>query len=479
MAVDTVHPTYEALQKKWVRCRDCVAGSDAVKGKGVTYLPPLPSHLDNFRRYGEYVQRALYYNATGRTVEGLAGGIFQKAPSLDVKGADKVGEHAKDITLTGEPLDMFALKVTKEHLTTGRYGILVDMSTKEAVEPRPYWVGYAAEDIVNWRYRNMGGDQELSMVVLRETKEDPDPNDEFVVKPVTQYRVLRLDTNGVYTQQVYTEVNKGKSNKKEWLAGPTITPVRRGTPLNFIPFALPWAVMDPPILDLVDVNLSHYRGYADLKHGLHFTALPTPWVAGSASNSNKPLRIGSGTAWVLDKDGQAGMLEFTGKGLGAIRNDLQDMQRVMATLGARLLEEAPRYAETATAVSMRHAGDYASLRTIGQIVEQQITWALKVHHWWLDTFEKTEESPVNLELNKIFYDQTITADELRALLLALQSNSISYKTFYMRLSNAGWMREGVDDKEELNDITTQPAMIGIAPLATAAKLKPDEKLAPT
>jgi hypothetical protein len=82
-----------------------------------------------------------------------------------------------------------------------------------------------------------------------------------------------------------------------------------------------------------------------------------------------------------------------------------------------------------------------------------------------------------VELNKIFYDQTITADELRALLLALQSNSISYKTFYMRLSNAGWMREGVDSDEELKDIETQPELIGIAPLATAAKLGPSEKLA--
>jgi hypothetical protein len=478
MAVDTPHPTYVTLQDKWSRCRDCVDGSDAVKKKGTVYLPPLPSHTENFARYREYLMRALFYNATGRTVEGLAGGIFQKAPSVEYEENEVLEGHFKDVTLTGEPIDMFALKTTKEHLTTGRYGILVDMSTEEAVEARPYWVGYAAEDIINWRYENMGGDQELSMVVLREIKEEPDPADEFKVEQVETYRVLRL-TNGVYSQQVYKSVKKENSNQKEWQAGPQIFPQRRGVALNFIPFALPWNIGNPPILDLVDVNLSHYRGYADLKHGLHFTALPTPWVSGQSSKTNKPLRIGSGTAWILDKDGQAGMLEFTGKGLEAIRKDLQDMQRVMATLGARLLEEAPRYAETATAVSMRHSGDYATLRTLGQIVEQQISWVMKVHHWWIDTFELVEESEVGVELNKIFYDQTITADELRAMLLALQSNSISYKTFYSRLSNAGWMREGIDDDEELKDIEGQPAMIGIAPLATAAKLKPDEKLAPT
>jgi len=476
--VVTQHQSYETLAPKWRRCRDCVSGSDAVKNAGSRYLPLLDSHKDKPDKYAAYKQRALFYNATGRTVDGLAGGIFQKAPSIET--ASKIQEHVKDITLTGEPLDMFALKVTKEYLITGRYGILVDMASDEAVEKRPYWVGYQAEDIVNWRFKRMGGDQELNLVVLREEIQELDPNDEFAAKPVIQYRVLRLSDEGVYTQQIYTEdkVAPGDmSGNKTYVPGEILTPLRRGVPLNFIPFALPWAVTSPPILDLVDVNLSHYRGSADLKHGLHFTALPTPWVSGAVGDGSKPLTIGSGTAWVLEKDGSAGMVEFTGKGLAAIRTDLQDMQRIMATLGARLLEEAPRYTETATAVSMRHAGDYATLRTLAQIVEQQISWALKVHEWWVGTETLVTQIKSKIELNKIFYDQTITADELRALLLALQSNSISYKTFYMRLSNAGWMREGIDSDEELQDIEDQPEMVGVAPLATAAKLGPDERLA--
>lgn len=485
MPVDTLHDTYKDLAERWQRCRDCVAGSDSVKEQGTKYLPMLPSHLrDNGLKYINYKLRALFYNATGRTVEGLAGGIFQKAPGIENVTGPAL-EHIKDITLTGEPLQMFALKTTKEHLTTGRYGILVDMAGEEAVTTRPYWVGYRTEDIINWRFNSMGGDKELSLVVLREGVDESDPADEFEVSPKVQYRVLRLSTEGVYSQQVYREVNNPiGANQKAYIADPLIVPTRRGIPLNFIPFALPWAISSPPILDLVDVNLSHYRGYADLKHGLHFTALPTPWVAGNTDASGKALQIGSGTAWVLEKEGRAGMLEFTGKGLGAIRNDLQDMQRVMATLGARLLEEAPKYTETATAVSMRHSGDYASLRTLGQIVEQQITWALKVHIWWLGTEPLVTDIKANVELNKIFYDQTITADELRALLLALQSNSISYKTFYMRLSNAGWMREGITEDEELADIKAQPPLIGVSPLSkvipetggTAKPVGPVEKL---
>lgn len=474
--VATTHKSYDLYANQWMRCRDCSAGTDAVKARGAVYLPLLDSHAEFPQKYNDYKHRALFYNATGRTVAGLAGAIFQKAPAIDNINDATVEEHIKDISLTGEPLDMFALHVTKEFLTTGRYGILVDMSTEEAATPRPYWVGYAAEDIVNWKYEKMGGDQELSLVVLRETIPDPDAADEFSADTVIQYLVLRL-TNGIYTQQIYKQVKQAKVaifgspqagtqallNSKDQFEPLGITvPTRRGRALNFIPFALPWTVGAPPLIDLVDVNLSHYRGYADLKHGLHFTALPTPWVSGLADDK-APLSIGSGTAWSLSEKGSAGMLEFTGKGLGAIRTDQQDMQRMMATLGARLLEEAPHYAETALSVSMRHSSDYATLRTIAQVVEQQISWALKVHCWWVGTTELVTDLPANVELNKIFFDAQLTADELRALLLALQSKSISYKTFYARLASTGWTREAVTFDQELTDIDEQPDDIGMPP----------------
>lgn len=477
--VASTHPTYDDLKDRWQRCRDTVSGTDAVKGAGTKYLPMLDSHHlpDNSKKYDAYVKRALFYNATGRTVDGLAGGIFQKAPAVSEIN-DVVKEHVKDITLTGQPIDMFALNVTKEYLTTGRFGVLIDMAGEEATTPRPYWVGYVAEDIINWKFEKMGGDQELSLVVLRECIDDPTDPDEFCKKQLSQLRVLRL-TNGVYTQQLYIEIAKdsivtrgstgdtyglSSNGKIEYAPGKITTPLRRGQPLDFIPFALPWNVPTPPLIDLVDVNLSHYRGYADLKHGLHFTALPTPWVSGlTGTELGKPLAMGAGTAWQLDVNGKAGMLEFTGKGLESIRKDLQDMQRMMATLGARLLEEAPHYAETALSVSLRHSSDYATLRTIAQIVEQQLSWALKVHVWWLGTEALVTDLKANIELNKIFFDQQLTADELRALLLALQSKSISFKTFYARLSATGWTREGIDEEEELKDISEQDPLLGVPP----------------
>lgn len=459
--VDTKHSQYVALSDRWARCRDSAEGEDAIKRRGTKYLPPLDSHKKEAAtggispRYEEYKLRALYYNAVGRTVTGLSGAIFQKAPALDINKV--IEEHVKDVTLTDQPVDIFAMMATREYLTTGRFGILVDMSTELATTPRPYWVLYSAENIINWKFKNLGGDKELSLVVLRETVEEQNEDDEFDITPREQYRVLRLSDDGIYTQQLYTKQSTGPnllgvSASNEFEPQEILIPTRKGAPLNFIPFSLPWEVSLPPLLDLASVNLSHYRGSADLKHGLHFTALPTPWVSGVTDTSG-PLSIGSGVAWSLEKEGKAGMLEFSGQGLGAIREDMIEMQKMMATLGARLLEEAPRYSETATGVSMRHGSDYASLRMIAQIVEAQVSYALKIHTWWLTSEPLVTNVPDKIELNKVFFESSVTADELRALLMALQESGISFKTFYERLANTGWTREGVDSEEELADIT--------------------------
>lgn len=479
MSVTTTHTEYDKFQEQWMRCRDCSEGSDAVKYRKTKYLPALDSHKreanDNGRdtKYREYLLRALFYNAVGRTIFGLSGAIFQKAPSVELTN-EQVKSDIQDVTLTGEPLDMFALNTTKEYLVAGRYGILVDLSSDPETKPRPYWVGYRAEDIINWKFERYGGDQELALVVLRECANNTEAEDEFDTEEVMQYRVLRL-TGGVYSQQIYKEEVDPTTHRKSWVGGPEIFPMRKGQRLNFIPFALPWVVPTPPLLDLADVNLAHYRGTADLKHGLHYTALPTPWVAGEGVDTSKPLSIGSGTAWVLGKDGSAGMVEFTGKGLGALRQDLQDMQRMMATLGARLLEEAPHYAETALSVSMRHSSDYATLRMIAQVVEQQLTFALQIHCWWVGPEVLVTDVKAKVELNKVFFDQSVSADELRALLLALQANTISYKTFYARLANTGWTREGVDADEEQKDITADPYEL---PTPPAKPGKPDASAKP-
>lgn len=448
MPVQTPNSSYEAMSETWKKCRDVAAGSQAVKAAGVKYLPAIGDHQNKPQKYNDYKARALFFNAMNRTICGLTGAILQKAP--EVKFPERLKDILNDLTLTTMPFEALALKAVSEVFEVGRLGILVDMADGEAPDKRPYAALYMAEQIVSWKTERIGGDEVLTRVVLSEAIEMDDPKDRFVTKQSTQWRVLEL-LDRVYTQTIWTK----PKDSKEYVAGEATTILRRGKPLDFIPFVFIGStgvspeVSRPPLEDLADVNLSHYRGYADLKHGLHYTALATPVVIGNrADKDGGPLAIGSGVAWQLELHGDAKMLEFTGAGLEAIREDLQDMKHMMATLGARILEEQPSHVETAMAVGLRHAGEHATLRTIANAVELGLTFVLQWMAWWMGTEKTPADTGVLVELNKDFFATRMTSQDLQALVQGLQAEVISWPTFYEAIVRGELARPGVTAEEE-------------------------------
>lgn len=457
MPVNTPHQQYAARIKQWERCRLSREGSDAIKAAGKTFLPPIEAHERSPQKYHHYLMRALYYNAVARTIEGLAGAVFQKSPQIVVPSTAE--EFVQDLTQTGVHAELFALHVLEEVLTTGRAGVLVDVPTDGG--DRAYLVLYGAEDVISWRTERISGVEVVTQLVLREQTLEQDPGDDYAYKMVERYRVLKLD-DGRYTQILFEQ----QGTSKEWVpVGPPIMPLRRGTPLDFIPFAFVNStsnsadVQKPPLIDLVDVNLAHYRENADLKHGLHYAALPQPWITGALGDASGPLAIGSGVAWSLGPNGSAGMLEVAGPGFAAIREDLRDMEKMMATLGARLLEESPRVNETATSIILRHSGEHATLATIAQSLERGLTSSLRIALWWFGPEQKPKDVDAHIELNKDFLRTRVSADDLRSLVMALQAETISYETFYEQLVKGEMARPGVTADQERDAIQReQPAL---------------------
>src|SRR3990172_2420857 len=262
MPVNTPRSEYSANLDRWQRARAAADGSDAVKAMGQRVLPYLDSHKSEM------------------------GGVMQKEPKLD-KVPSAVKDHLEDVTLTGVSLSLFASEILHDVLLVGRYGILVDMPAGEQADARPYWAPYEAENILSWETDRVDGFTILTRVVLRENDVKRDLRDPFAYAVVTSYRVLEL-VDGVYNVTVWAPAGPQNS---ALVPGETVTPKRRGEPLPYIPFTFcgpcttSGDVEKAPLLDLVDVNLSHYRTMADLAHGLHFTALPTPWVSGATAGA--------------------------------------------------------------------------------------------------------------------------------------------------------------------------------------------------
>ena len=90
MAVDTPHPQYLEFAGKWTKARDAAAGEEAVKGRRDEYLPMLKGQSED--DYAAYLKRTPYFNATARTVDGLSGMIFRRAPELAALAARFIGQ---------------------------------------------------------------------------------------------------------------------------------------------------------------------------------------------------------------------------------------------------------------------------------------------------------------------------------------------------------------------------------------------------
>jgi hypothetical protein len=455
MPADSQHKDYAELSAKWSRCRHAIAGQDEIHEHGEKYLPKLKDQTAE--DYKAYKLRASFFNATGRTVDGLVGMVFRKAPVI--VQPDALAAITADIDMAGTTLSGLAEKIVREVVGVGRIGVLVEyprvaeqpvtLAQASAQNLRPYASVYKAESIINWRSARVNNVMQLVLVVLREEYEES--GDGFTADCKPQLRVLMLEQFG-YQQQLYRKNARG-----EWAPeGAPIIPLMNGNPLPFIPFfafgpnSNDLCEQDPPLLDLVDLNLAHYRVTADYEHGCHFTGLPMLFIAGVSLKENEKVSVGSQVALVTDNPQADGkFIEFTGQGMDALEKNLQRKENQMAAIGARMLAPEKAGVEAYDTLAMRHSGETSVLASIANMVSQQLTRIMAFIAEWEGIGGET-----SIKLNTDYMPQGMTAQELAELVKAHQAGAISFATLFDNLQRGEIIRAektAEQEKEEIAD----------------------------
>ncbi len=429
MGIESKHPYYVEAVEQWERIRCSYKGSDAVKEKGEAYLPKLGGSTDD--EYTAYKLRGVYYNGIERTVKGLIGAVMRIDPIVEVP--KKLEPLLEDITGTGVPFKDFVSYMLSEQLLMGRQGILVDRD-----EVRPYLTGYSTEQIVNWLD---------DRIIIEETYRKINANDPYQSEYDTQYRELIKEGEG-YIVRIWRKV------KKDWAIVEELFPSKLGKSLDEIPFislsgdGFNLEPSSPPMLALADTGLSMYRTSADLEHGRHFTALPTPYVTGIDDTTE--LKIGSGSAWILpDSSSRAGYLEFSGQGLQALETAMEEKRSMMASLGAQLLQSQKAGVESADSVRLRQNAEASTLISVVKTVERAIQSSLQTMAEWEGL---TEE--VKVILNTDFVDTKINAQDMTSLMGAWQSGAISHDTFLFNMKKGEILppETTIEDEKSLIDV---------------------------
>lgn len=460
MSVTNLHKQYDKHKWQWKRCRDVIAGKDALLQNGLSrerftgslhnpnfnvdvYLPRLVNQTD--QEYMAYSDRAGFFNATGRTLDALTGLIFAKNPQWELPAA--IAGYADDITLTDTNLREFSEQVVEQQIAVGRVGIMVDypadaptnvsVAQAEALNLRPFLRWYAAENIINWRSTFIRGVEVLVLVVLKEQVEVQ--KDQFTVESEDRYRVLDLTPEG-YRVRVMTEDGSVLSET---------FPLQRGAPMSYIPFIILGAnsaspdVQKPPLLDLVETNIAHYRNSADYEHGLHFTGLPTPYVAGVQLAEGNTLSVGSMTAWVFpDPSAKAEYLEFKGDGLETLRNAMKDKEQRMAVLGARMLMNDTRGAEAVGTMELRTAADRSLLASLARAASDAIAKALNIMAEWVGA-----PQTATFELNTDYGASRLQPQMMQQLVSAYQSDAIPLSVLFDNLQRGEIINQAMTFEE--------------------------------
>jgi len=476
MPINTQSKAYKKNIRRWTIVRDCVDGQEAIQAGGTNYLPKSAGQTNE--DYKNYQARAVFFDGTSRTAEGLHGHIFAFDPTQ--AGEDKLSEVAKEylknIDGSGTNLDEYISMTTWDSIQTGFGGHLVDYTP---VEPgtslalsssRAYLKWYSAESIYSHKYSVKNGVKKLTKVVLREDIEEEDPDDEFNIITVESYRVLSLDDKGLYIQRIFKKTIDGK--KSGFIPyGKTIEPtMNEGKRFDFIPFYMtpgeePEKSM---LLGLAYENIGHYQKTAEYENGIYYTSVPTLVVENmEIPTKDKEIKIkddngkivvkkervpvnltmgGSTAKYFCQKDGEGKIVsvnvkyvEFTGAGIGEILKALNACLDRMAKLGIQAIGSEKKGVETAEVAKLHRAAENGVLGAFARSSSNKATEAIRLMLKWNLPNENVDAW--SYQLNTDFDYKGLSAQILTIMYNARLSNEIPRSVWFATLKKNGMVPE--------------------------------------
>ena len=452
---------------EWTLINDCIKGQKQVKSKRELYLPKPSGDLDPEyaeTRYKAYLTRALFYNGTGRTADGLVGQVFGKDP--DIALPPELQPYEADIDGYGTSITQQSKLTLKQNVSIGHGGLLVDYPKADKVvtladvrqgKYRPRILNIDADRIINWRIVNIGGESKLEMLVLQEEIVTSDDGFEMETEPRWREYRLRQDNGGLYVTVTVWKENNGDSgsNKEQFVieSGPDRV-IAGGKNLDTIPFVFFGALNNeptidkPPMLDLANLNIGHYRNSADYEESVFIVGQPTPVFTGLTqdwvdNNIKGKVVLGSRAAIGLPENSTAELLQANPNSMPY--EGMKQKEDQMKSIGAKLIE--PGFTKTtATQVLVDASSESSILTTATENVSVAYETALKFFILFLGG---SPEQEIVFQLNTDYDVDRMDAQERAQLILEWQSGAITWDEMREALRLAGVATE---DNEEAKKV---------------------------
>jgi hypothetical protein len=354
-----------AMMPDWAVMAAVTRGTNYLRDLSETYLPQEPREDED--AYQTRVDRSVLSPYTSRLIETAAGAILRKP--IHIEGDQYWLDLAQNIDGLGSNINEYARRALVSSLTYGHSAILVDypaaaavlnLAEERALGRRPYFVHVDAPQIWGWRKEPVTN----RLLQVRIHDYDVRPLNDFGEEQVEEMRVIYPGRYDLYTlgQDVVEFTSSGGYSLTEIPLVP-IYSNRRGL-----------LISQPPLLDIANLNITHYQRQADLIHALHIAAMPTLVLEGWDDTTGSAT-MGVNYAIAMQPGNKAYYVQADATSFDAQMAELQSLEGQMSTLGVTKLFGQKFVAESAEAKRIDQAQSNSVLSIISQELESALNQA--------------------------------------------------------------------------------------------------------
>ena len=436
------------MQPYWGRMQAVTNGTDFIRYYAPTYLPQEPREPED--AYQTRVQRSVLSPYTVRLIDNAAGLILRRP--IELEGDDYWTTWSENVDGLGSSLNEYARRALVSSLTYGHSGILVDFPPDPGVTTlfeerqlgrRPYFNHIDPYDIWGWRQETPIPNSPLSQIRLHEWTTIPEGT--YGQKRVERIRVITPTGYEVYQRhgESYgvdpgTPTPDGQSD---------IGLVDSGAlPFNQIPFVPIYTnrtgmlTSSPPLIDIANLNITHYQRQADLIHALHIAAMPILVLEGW-DDADDSTAVGVNYGMITTPGNKVYYVNADAGAFNAQHEELKELEMQMSTLGISKLLGQKYVAESADAKRI----DQAQANSVLAIISMELESSLQQAFYFAARYLGIE--PPKVTLNRDFDFYRLLGQDISVIGQLRAEGGLSDQT-YLEILRSG---EIIPDKINLND----------------------------
>lgn len=452
------HPALREIAVDLQRAFDvfhCLRG-EGVKGK---YLPQEPAEPHD--AYKARLGRSVFSDFFRASIHAFAGVLSKFSLIAPPKSFE---DAADNIDLEGNSLTAWLQQADTLMLRDGAVALCVEMpdgmpgtaAEEAAMGRRPYLLQRPRAKVLNWRVSVTDGVEALERVTLLESVEVPDGD--FGVKTEPRYRVI-----GRGEWWLFKIERDAKNNLAAVLLDEGQYIGANGQPLPIVPVV--WYSGDQvgfghgemELQQVVEHSIDHFQQRSDLREKTHKCAMPVPVAIGrtppAPGQAAKPLVIGPNTVIDLEQGGSFSFAEPSASSLVEQRNQITEVERLIARQTLGFLFGDPGGTKTAKQASMEGAQTESAIARIAQRKASALQSLMAI--WVMFTGEQLEPG-AGLQMADSIYEQPLEAPDIAQLQqLAGGVELISQRSAIEELQRAGRLKVTTSVEEELERLAQE------------------------